>query len=67
MPYDLLWGERQLVSVANLTRRDALEFFPAASAADVKTETRAYPLADANRAIADLREGRISGAAVLVP
>jgi alcohol dehydrogenase, propanol-preferring len=67
MSYDLLWGERQLVSVANLTRRDALDFFPAARAAGVRTETRAYPLREANTAIADLRAGRISGAAVLVP
>lgn len=67
MSYDLLWGERQLVSVANLTRQDAIDFFPAARAAGVRTETRAYRLEDANVAIADLRAGRISGAAVLVP
>lgn len=67
MPYELLWGERELRSVANLTRQDAIEFFPAARAAGVRTETRAYRLEDANRAVDDLRKGRISGAAVLVP
>ncbi|MET3778393.1 propanol-preferring alcohol dehydrogenase [Rhizobium alvei] len=67
MPYAVLWGERELVSVANLTRADGEEFFPAAKAAQVTTHTVAYPLGDANRALDDLRNGRISGAAVLVP
>lgn len=67
MPYALLWGERELVSVANLTRRDAEEFFPVAAAAGVRTHTRSYPLELANEALDDLREGRLSGAAVLVP
>lgn len=67
MPYALLWGERELVSVANLTRRDAEEFFPAAAAAGVRTHTRSYPLERANEALDDLRLGRLSGAAVLVP
>ncbi|KGD96918.1 zinc-dependent alcohol dehydrogenase family protein [Rhizobium sp. YS-1r] len=67
MPYALLWGERKVASVANLTRDDAMEFFPIASAANVKTHTVVYPLADANRALDDLRKGRLSGAAVLVP
>lgn len=67
MPYGILWGERELVSVANLTREDALEFFPAAQAADIRTTTHAYLLRNANDAIADLRAGRLNGAAVLVP
>lgn len=66
-PYRLLWGERQLVSVANLTRRDANTFFEIAAAAGVHTHTRKYPLADANVALEDLREGRFEGAAVLIP
>lgn len=67
MPYKLLWEERELVSVANLTRKDAEEFFPVARAAVVRTHTVAYPLDRANEALADLRAGRLSGAAVLVP
>ncbi|NRP72992.1 putative alcohol dehydrogenase AdhA [Ensifer psoraleae] len=67
MPYAVLWGERELVSVANLTRQDACEFFAIAAAAGVKTHTILYPLEEANRALADLRAGRLSGAAVLVP
>ena len=65
-PYRILWEERQLVSVANLTRRDALEFLEIAPKARVRTQTTAYPLAQANEALADLRAGRLSGAAVLV-
>lgn len=65
MPYKLLWEERELVSVANLTRRDAEEFFPIAQRARVRTHTKAYPLELANRALDDLRMGRLSGAAVL--
>jgi propanol-preferring alcohol dehydrogenase len=67
MPYRLLWQERELLSVANLTRRDAAEFFPIAKRAGVRTHTRAYPLAEANRALDDLRTGKLNGAAVLVP
>jgi len=67
MPYGLLWEERELVSVANLTRRDAEEFFPIATRAQVRTHTKVYPLEQANQALDDLREGRLSGAAVLVP
>lgn len=67
MPYAVVWGERELVSVANLTRQDATTFFPVAYAAGVRTHTRAYPLAAANEALADLRAGRLAGAAVLVP
>ena len=66
-PYALLWGERRIVSVANLTRRDGAEFFRAAEAAQVRTHVRAYSLGDANRALADLRSGDVEGAAVLVP
>jgi alcohol dehydrogenase, propanol-preferring len=66
-PYRLLWEEREVVSVANLTRADAHEFLAIAPRAGVKTQTVAYPLARANEALADLREGRLQGAAVLVP
>lgn len=67
MPYALIWGERSVVSVANLTRRDAEEFFPVASEAGVRTHTTVYPLLEANRALDDLRAGRLIGAAVLTP
>ncbi|TCR76665.1 zinc-dependent alcohol dehydrogenase family protein [Rhizobium sp. BK376] len=67
MPYAVLWGERQLMSVANLTRADGDEFFPIARAAGVRTHTTAYRLDEANEALSDLRYGRINGAAVLVP
>jgi D-arabinose 1-dehydrogenase-like Zn-dependent alcohol dehydrogenase len=66
-PYRLLWEERQIVSVANLTREDAVGFFAVAPRAGVQTRTSRYPLAAANEALADLREGRLQGAAVLVP
>ncbi len=66
-PYRLLWEERVLRSVANLTRRDGEEFLALAPKAGVKVETVAYPLEKANEALADLREGRLEGAAVLVP
>ncbi|BBK41907.1 alcohol dehydrogenase [Allostella vacuolata] len=66
-PYRLLWEERQLVSVANLTRRDAVEFLEIAPKAGVRTTTTVYPLERANEALADLRAGRFQGAAVLVP
>lgn len=66
-PYRLLWGERRIVSVANLTRADGEEFLALAPTIPVRTETTAYALEDAERALADLREGRVSGAAVLVP
>ncbi|OWV99819.1 zinc-dependent alcohol dehydrogenase family protein [Rhizobium sp. R693] len=67
MPYRLLWGERRIVSVANLTREDAREFFELVEQASIRTITTAYPLQRANEALADLRAGRINGAAVLVP
>jgi len=65
-PYRLLWEERQVVSVANLTRADASEFLAVAAQADVKTEVTRYPLQRANGALADLRAGRLQGAAVLM-
>lgn len=67
MHYELLWGERELVSVANLTRRDGDEFFAIAKQAKVTARTTVYPLHKANDALEDLRSGRVSGAAVLVP
>jgi propanol-preferring alcohol dehydrogenase len=66
-PYQLLWGERVLRSVANLTRRDGREFFELAARVKLKVETTAYPLAEAGAALEDLRRGRLQGAAVLVP
>ena len=66
-PYALLWEERVLRSVANLTRGDASSFLALAPGIPVKTQTVEYPLAAANEALADLREGRLSGAAVLLP
>lgn len=66
-PYSLLWEERQVLSVANLTRHDATEFLGVAAKAHVKTTTTVYPLGHANDALADLRAGRFQGAAVLVP
>ncbi|RUP00446.1 zinc-dependent alcohol dehydrogenase family protein [Hyphomicrobium sp.] len=66
-PYDLLWEEREVLSVANLTREDAREFLTIAPQAGVRTATTVYPLARANEALADLTAGRFSGAAVLVP
>jgi alcohol dehydrogenase, propanol-preferring len=66
-PYEILWEERQILSVANLTRADAREFLALAPKVGIKTEVTRYPLTDANRALSDLREGRLQGAAVLVP
>ncbi len=66
-PYRLLWEERQIVSVANLTRQDAIDFLSIAPKAWVRTETVTYPLAAANKALDDLRSGRLQGAAVLIP
>jgi alcohol dehydrogenase, propanol-preferring len=65
--YKLLWEERMIRSVANLTRQDAKEFLALAPAAGIRTTTRTYPLAQANQALADLRSGALEGAAVLVP
>jgi len=64
-PYDLLWMERQIRSVANLTRRDGEELLQIAPKVPVRTEVHPYPLADANRALDDLAHGRFEGAAVL--
>ena len=66
-PYRLLWEERQILSVANLTRQDGLDFLSLAPRAGVATETTEYPLARANDALDDLRAGRLQGAAVLIP
>jgi propanol-preferring alcohol dehydrogenase len=66
-PYDLLWEERQLVSVANLTRQDGIDFLRQAASFGIITKTTAYPLEKANQALADLRAGRFEGAAVLLP
>ena len=66
-PYRLLWEERQLVSVANLTRQDGIDFLRLAPEIGIVTQTTSYPLNQANQALADLRAGRFEGAAVLVP
>jgi propanol-preferring alcohol dehydrogenase len=66
-PYALLWGERTVRSIANLTRRDGDEFLALAPRIPVRTTVSTYPLARANEALADLREGRLRGAAVLLP
>lgn len=66
-PYDILWGEREIVSVANLTRKDARDFLALAPRIGLKTHIARYPLEQANRALADLRAGRFQGAAVLIP
>ena len=65
--YRLLWGERTVRSVANLTRRDAQEFLAIAGRTRIKTEIVPYALSDANTALRHLREGQLTGAAVLVP
>jgi propanol-preferring alcohol dehydrogenase len=66
-PYRLLWEERQILSVANLTRQDGLDFLGLAPEVGIVTHTTPYPLNQANQALADLRAGRFEGAAVLVP
>lgn len=66
-PYALLWGERCVCSVANLTRSDAREFLAFAATHPIHTATTRYALGDANLALSDLRDGRITGAAVLIP
>jgi propanol-preferring alcohol dehydrogenase len=65
-PYDILWEERMIRSVANLTRKDGEEFLKLAAAAGIKTETKLFALQDANKALRELREGKFTGAAVLV-
>jgi propanol-preferring alcohol dehydrogenase len=67
MPYSLLWGERSLVSVANLTRADGEAFLRVAAELPLRVHTVRYPLARAQQALDDLRAGRFSGAAVVVP
>ena len=66
-PYRLLWEERQLVSVANLTRQDGLDFLKIVPQAGIRTETTAFPLSQANEVLKRLRSGQILGAAVLTP
>ena len=66
-PYKLLWEERVIRSVANLTRADAHEFLALASHFEIRTSVKPYALRDANAALDDLRLGRVSGAAVIVP
>jgi propanol-preferring alcohol dehydrogenase len=66
-PYELLWHERMVRSVANLTREDGREFLELAPQVPVRTTTTRYALEDAERALADLRGGRFEGTAVIVP
>ena len=66
-PYELLWGERRVVSVANLTRRDGVEFLSGVEDTGLTTKTRCYALERAGDALDDLRSGRLQGAAVIVP
>jgi propanol-preferring alcohol dehydrogenase len=66
-PYRLLWEERQLVSVANLTRQDGIDFLLMVPKIGIVAETTTYPLTKANQALADLRAGQFDGCAVLVP
>jgi propanol-preferring alcohol dehydrogenase len=66
-PYSILWGERTVRSIANLTRRDAEEFLAFVARNIIHTTTVPYPLKEANRALSDLREGSLTGAAVIIP
>jgi len=66
-PYNILWEERELLSVANLTRQDGLDFLSQVPKMGIVTRTTRYPLQQANQALADLRAGRFEGAAVLIP
>ena len=66
-PYDILWGERQIMSVANLKRKDGIDFLAFAAKADMQIHTTVFPLTEANEALARLRDGRLVGAAVLRP
>jgi propanol-preferring alcohol dehydrogenase len=66
-PYQILWGERQIVSVANLTRKDGIDFFRAAATARIRTHITLFELSQANEALARLRDGKLVGAAVLRP
>jgi propanol-preferring alcohol dehydrogenase len=66
-PYRWLWGERRIVSVANLTRQDGLDFMRVAAEVPLQVSVHRYALAQANQALDDLRAGRFAGAAVLTP
>ena len=66
-PYSVMWGERTVRSVANLCRRDAEEFLAFAATTRIRVASVPYPLTDANTALSDLRSGRLTGAAVLIP
>jgi propanol-preferring alcohol dehydrogenase len=66
-PYELLYGERSVVSVANLTRRDGQEFLALAPKVPVRTTITTYALEEAEQALADLRAGRFEGSAVIIP
>jgi propanol-preferring alcohol dehydrogenase len=66
-PYNLLWEERQLVSVANLTRQDGLDFLKVVPLAGIQVQTTVFPLHEANEVLQKLRTGQILGAAVLKP
>jgi alcohol dehydrogenase, propanol-preferring len=66
-PYNILWGERQVISVANLTRQDGIDFFKAIGHANIHTHTTVFPLEQANEALARLRDSKLVGAAVLRP
>ncbi|MGB1582516.1 MAG: alcohol dehydrogenase, partial [Solirubrobacterales bacterium] len=65
-PYELLWHERTVKSVANLTRRDGEQFLPLAAEIPIRTEVTTYPLEQTNEALDDLRSGRFTGSAVVV-
>ena len=67
LPYHILWGERQIVSVANLTRKDGIDFLAAAARINIQTHPTVFPLVEANEALGCLREGKLTGAAVLRP
>ncbi len=66
-PYNILWGERMVRSVANLTRQDAAEFLALAPQVPVKSTVQLFPLTEANEALAALKDGRLTGAGVLIP
>ena len=66
-PYNILWGEREIVSVANLTRKDGTDFLKIAHQAGIRTHTTMFPLQEANEALSVLRDGKLTGAAVLRP
>ena len=66
-PYDILWHERTVRSVANLTRADGEEFLALAPKVPIRTEVETFPLAQANQALQRLRQGELRGAAVLIP